>query len=111
MKKCLLILSILSVQLQAFAFEDYILTSDKPVKSVSSSDESIVSVMPFFTIDNNKDRIIVKSKREGNAEINVKRYDKDIVVKVRVTPEKTVFQSGDDVIFFPLDMPENGGGN
>lgn len=65
MKKLLVILSILLIPLQACAFEDYILTSDKPVISVSSSDESVISVLPFFTIDNNKDTIIVKAKKKG----------------------------------------------
>lgn len=106
MKYVLLILSIILIPLQACAFEDYILTSDKPVKSVSSSDESIVSVLPFFTIDNNKDTIIVKAKREGNAEITVKLYDKDVVVKVEVTPEHTKFTSGDDFVLFPIDTPD-----
>lgn len=112
MKKFLVILSIFLIPLQVFAFEDYILTSDKPVISVSSSDESIVSVLPFFTIDNNKDTIIVKAKKEGDAEITIKRYDRNVVVKVRVTPEKIIFTSGDDVSFLPLDTPENSkGGN
>ena len=106
MKKLILILSIILIPLQAWAFEDYIFTSDSPVKSVSSSDESIVSVVPFFTIDNNKDTIIVKVKKEGNAQITVKLYDKDIVVKLQVTPDKTIFTNGDDFIFFPLDIPE-----
>ena len=112
MKKLLLILSIFLIPLQACAFEDYILTYDKPVISVSSSDESILSVLPFFTIDNNKDTIIVKAKKEGDAQITIKRYDKNIIVKVKVTPEKIIFTSGDDVAFFPLDIPENSkGGN
>ena len=112
MKKFLVILSIFLIPLQACAFEDYILTSDKPVISVSSSDESVISVLPFFTIDNNKDTIIVKAKKEGDAEITIKRYDKDVSVKVRVTPEKIIFTSGDDVSFFPLYTTENSkGGN
>ncbi len=106
MKKFLLLISITLTPLNAFAFEDYIINSDKPVKSVSSSDESIVSVLPFFNIDNKKDTIIVKAKREGNAEITVKLYDKDVIVNVSVTPEKTTFTNGDDFIFFPLDKPE-----
>ena len=58
------------------------------------------------TLDNNKDTIIVKVKREGNAEITVKLYDKDIVLKVQVTPDKTIFTNGDDFVFFPLDTPD-----
>ncbi len=108
MKKLLLILSvIIFIPLQSFAFEDYIITSDKPVKSVSSSDESIISVLPFFTIDNRKDTIIVKAKREGNAEIKVVRDDKDIIINVKVTPEQTTFTCDDDFAYFPLDRPDD----
>lgn len=107
MKKFLLAVSIILIPLQCFAFEDYIITSEKPVKSVSSSDESIISVMPFFTIDNNKDTIIVKVKREGNAQIIVKRNDKDVVVNVKVTPEQTTFTCDDDFAYFPLDRPDD----
>ena len=108
MKKFLLLLLITMIPFQAFAFEDYIITSDKPVKAVFSSDDSIVSVAPFFTIDNNKDTIIVKTKKEGNAEITVKRNDKDVVIKVSVESDKTTFESGDEFVFFPLDKPEEG---
>lgn len=106
MKKLILILSIILIPLQACAFEDYIFTSDSPVKRVSSSDENVISVIPIFTIDNKKDTIIVKVRKEGNAEITVKLYDKDVVVKVQVTPDKTIFTNGDDFVFFPLDTPE-----
>ena len=107
MKRFLLLFSIVLIPLQASAFEDYIITSDKAVKSVFSSDESIVSAVPVFTIDNNKETIIVKAKREGNAEITVRQNDRDVVVKVRVTPEKTTFESGDDLVCFPLDRPDD----
>ena len=106
MKKLILILSIILIPLQACAFEDYIFTSDSPVKSVSSSDNSIVSISPFFTIDNTKDPITVNVPNEVNAEITVKLYDKDVVVKVQVTPDKTIFSNGDDFVFFPLDTPD-----
>lgn len=48
MKKLIWILSIILIPLQACAFEDYIFTSDSPVKSVSSSVKDIVSVDSFF---------------------------------------------------------------
>ena len=107
MKKFLLIASIIFIPLQALAFEDYIIVSEKPVHSVLSNDESIVSVVPFFTIDNKKDTIIVKAKREGNAEITVVLDDKDIVLKVNVMPEVTTFKCPDELACFPLDRVDN----
>ena len=71
MKKFLLLLLITMIPFQAFAFEDYIINYDKHLKAVFSRDESIVSVAHFFTIVNNKYTIIVKTKKEGNAEITV----------------------------------------
>lgn len=107
MKKFLLLLLIAIIPLQAFAFEDYIITSDSPVKSVFSSDDSIVTALPFFTIDNNKDTILVKAKKEGAAEITVSLEDKYVVVKARVEADKTTLECEDEQLaIFPLDIPD-----
>ena len=57
MKKFLILTAFIIFSLQAQAYDDYIMTSDKPVKSVKSSDESVVKIRPVFTIDNNKQTI------------------------------------------------------
>lgn len=109
MKKFLLIASIVFIPLQALAFEDYIIVSDKPVHSVYSSDESVVSVVPFFTIDNKKDTIIVKAKREGHAEITVVQDGKDVVSKIEIMPDTTTIKCADGLSCFPLDKVDNKG--
>lgn len=48
---------------QAFAFEDYLIMSSVPVKSVVSQDNEIITAVPVFTIDNAKQTIILKAKK------------------------------------------------
>ena len=64
MKKFLILTAFIIFSLQAQAYDDYIMTSDKPVKSVKSSDESVVKIRPVFTIDNNKQTIIITPQKK-----------------------------------------------
>ena len=64
MKKILFILLIFLIP-QAQAFEDYLILSDSPVSSINWSDDDVISATPLFTIDNNKNTIILKAKKEG----------------------------------------------
>lgn len=108
MKKILLILSIFLIPLQAQAFEDYIVVSDIRVNSVFSSDESIVSALPFFTIDNNKSSILLKMKKEGNAVVTIETIDGDKTLNITVGKDETVIQKIDGFNYFSLDIPKGG---
>ena len=54
MKKFFLLLAIISTITQAQAFEDYIIVGDKKFDFIKSQNNDIVSVEPFYTIDNTK---------------------------------------------------------
>lgn len=107
MKKFLLIFAIFLLPLNAFGFEDYIIVSDKPVELISSGDNEILEVSPFFTIDNNKNCIFVKIKKEGNCPIFITTKDGINTIDVKISPEKTVFSKKDGFEYFPLDKPES----
>lgn len=106
MKKFLILTAFIIFSLQAQAYDDYIMTSDKPVKSVKSSDESVVKIRPVFTIDNNKQTIIITPQKKGKAEITVNLVDKDVTVIVEITQEQTIFKADNDFTFFPMDIPD-----
>lgn len=106
MKKFLILTAFIIFSLQAQAYDDYIMTSDKPVKSVKSSDESVVKIRPVFTIDNNKQTIIITPQKKGKAEITVNLVDKDVTVIVEITQEQTIFKADNDFAFFPMDIPD-----
>ncbi len=104
MKKIIPILLILFSSLQAYGFEDYIIMSEKPVKNVYSKDENIVSVLPFLTIDNNKNTMIVKSKSEGSTEIVIETLDNTINIKIEVDEKETIFSENDEISIYALDF-------
>lgn len=104
MKKIIPILLILFGSLQAYGFEDYIMMCENPVLNVYSKNENIVSVLPFLTIDNNKNTMIVKSKSEGNTEIVIETSDDTIYIKVDVDENETIFSENDDIMIFKLDF-------
>lgn len=108
MKNLLLILSIFLIPLQAQAFEDYIIVSEKPVNAVFSGDESIVSALPFFTIDNNKSSILLKMKKEGDAVVTIETIEGDKILNITVGKDETVIQKIDGFSYFSLDVPKGG---
>ena len=104
MKKIILTLLILFSTLQAYGFEDYIIMSDKPVEKVYSKNETIASVVPFYTIDNKKNIMILKSKSEGNTEIVIESYGDIINITIDVNENETLFSEHDGITTFTLDF-------
>lgn len=104
MKKVLIIISILLIQLQAQAFEDYIVLSDLPVKHAYSKDESVFSVEPFYTIDNKKNTLVLKSKSEGKTTLVIENENADYSTEVTVTDKETIIQPMEGFSFFVLDI-------
>lgn len=104
MKK-LLILLIILICPQVYAFEDYVIVSENPVKSIYCEDEEIVSVLPFFTIDNSKNTILLKSKKEGNTFIVIETTEGEKNINIQVQPQKTVLPELDGLTYFVLDKP------
>lgn len=107
MKKYLLILFIFIIQLQAYAFEDYIIVSDKPVESVSSGDKNVLEVFPFFTIGNEKNTILVKIKNAGKTDIFITTREGFDKINVNIDDKKTAFSKNDGFTYLPLDIPSS----
>ena len=104
MKKIFLTLLIFLGALQAYGFEDYIILSDKKVDSVYSKDETIASVIPFYTIDNSKETLILKAKSEGNTQIVIETNNGNIAIDVEITDKKTVLSETEGITAFPIDF-------
>lgn len=106
MKKIFLILSIFALQLQASAFEDYIIMSDFPIKAAYSKDENIASVTTFYTIDNKKNTLVLKAKREGQTQLVIETEKSILSADVVVRENETKISPLDGVSFFVLDVAE-----
>lgn len=105
MKKILFILLILLIP-QAQAFEDYLILSDDPVSSISWSDDEVISAVPVLTIDNKKNTIILKAKKEGKAVLTIETDVGSKLIAVEVSEDKTVVEDIEGFTSFKLDKAE-----
>jgi hypothetical protein len=106
MKNLLIIFLILMLPLQTFAFEDYLILSDKPVSSITWSDDNILSAFPLLTIDNKKNSIVVRAKTEGFAILTIETDKSNANIEVKVTKDKTILSAVEGFTYFVLDKPE-----
>lgn len=103
MKKLLLTLLILSAPVQAF--ENYMIISSSPVKSVTVENSKILDADPVFTIDNQKKIIVITPKSKGKTKINIDLFDNEKTIDIKIEKEKTIIKSLDGFNYFPVDIP------
>lgn len=105
MKKLLLALIIFITPVKAYALQDYIIFSDKPVKSISVEDKRIIKLCPVQTIDNNKQTLILKALKEGKTSITIKTIETENVLNVKVKKDDTLIKDCKGFEFIPADVP------
>ena len=105
MKKILLTIILLSTP--AFAFEDYMVISNTPVKSVSVQNSEILDVSVLYTIDNQKKNIIITPKKTSQTKINIDLLNQigSKKIDVKITEKKTFINAPLDFNLFLLDSP------
>ena len=103
MKKILL--TVLLISSTVFAFEDYMVISTQPVKSVRVNNPEILDSSVLFTIDNQKKDIILTPKKVGKTKITVELYNQTKRFDVKVTENKTFIDVPDGFYVFLMDSP------
>ena len=103
MKK--IFMTILLLSAPAFAFEDYMIISNQPVKSVSVQNPEILDASVLFTIDNTKKDIIITPKKTGKTKIIADMYVDSKKIDVKVTEEKTFIDAPEGFYLFLMDSP------
>lgn len=104
-RNLLILLTFLSFNFSsAFAFEEYIILADEPVKKITVTDNNIVEVAPVFTIMNEKNTIIVSPKKIGKTTFKITQKNTITDFDVEVTEEKTVLspKPGFEMILFDI---------
>lgn len=104
MKKILLTFIMLIFPLRAYAFEDYMIFSDTIVRGVVVEDNNIADVLPVQTIDNNKQIILFKPKKQGTTFVIVKIVNGERRIKVDIDESHTWFENIDGFEFLPCDI-------
>jgi len=90
---------------KVFAFDNYLLHTDKPVLKITSSDSSIVTANVLVTIMNEKDTVIITPKNVGKAVLTFCFKDETIEIPVSVRKIKTVFKKHPKFNFIKIDAP------
>ena len=108
MKKILIsLILILVINLQAKAFEDYIITTKGKLTDISIEDNTIVDVYPFITVMNDKNTLFVSPLKIGKTIFCVLKNGKEkIMFNVEVQENNTIIDNivGFDIL--ALDTPE-----
>ena len=90
---------------KVFAFDNYLLHTDKPVVKIVSSDSSIITANVLVTIMNEKDTVIVTPKNVGKAVLTFYFKDETISIPVNVKKKRTVFKKNPKLNFIKIDTP------
>ena len=90
---------------KVFAFDNYVVHTQKPVNKVVSSDRNIVTANVLVTIMNEKDTILISPKKEGKAFLIFEFKDETITVPVTVKKNRTVFKKNTGLEFVKIDSP------
>ena len=108
MKKVLFTIFITFFSLQAYAYEDYIITTKGKLTDISIEDNRVVDVYPLITIMNNKNTLMVTPLKEGKTRFCVLKNGKEkIMFNVNVTKEKTTIDEVKGFIIQTIDIPES----
>ena len=106
MKKIISTMFILmALSSQAFAYENYILISDKNISNVEVKDATIISVVPITTLSSDKTSAIITSLKPGNTQFVFNKGNKLVSFDVKVTSDKTVISNVQGVKIIPIDLP------
>ena len=98
-------LIVFCLTLKSFAFEDYILLSEKPIKKVISSNQEVIVANVLVTIMNEKNTVIIKSKSKGKAILTLTIDDEKFEIPIEVKDNKTVFKKNPLFEILKIDLP------
>lgn len=103
-----ILLTILLTAMPACAFEDYMIISETPVKSVTVQDPEILTAKPVFTIDNEKKIIIVTPQKAGKTKVTVNLYEETKSLDIKVNENKTTIKPQAGFNYYLMDIPPHG---
>ena len=106
MKRWILILFIFMLNLQANAFEDYIITTKGRLTDIRVEDNMVVDVYPLITIMNDKNTLIVSPLKEGKTKFSVLKNNKErYEFSINIEKDKTTIDKVKGFEILSIDMP------
>ena len=106
MKKWLVIAFILSINLQALAFEDYVVTTNGKLTKIEVFDNKILDVYPITTISNDKNTIFFHPLGVGKTKVSVLKNNKEkVFFNVDIKEDFTDIEKVEGFEIFSIDSP------
>lgn len=103
MKRVFLTALILFSTLQAYALEDYILSTDGRLNNITVENKEIIKIQPLITIDNSKNTLFITPLKQGETRFCVTKNEAEKhEFSVRITEDKAIFSkvSGFEIVAF-----------
>ena len=102
----IILISIINLIMPAYAFEDYIITTNGKLTDISIENNKIVDVYPLITIMNDKNTLMVSPLQEGKTRVCVLKNGKDkVMFYIEITENKTIIDEVEGFEFLSLDFP------
>lgn len=109
--KLFCVLFILALAMPVYAFEDYVMISNYPIRYVNVQDDEILTIRPVSTIDNEKKLLILTPKKAGKTKINVFAGEEVQTIKVKITESTTEIEHVDGFAYYVIDKPYSDNGD
>lgn len=106
MNKFLVIVFLFCFSLQAYGFEDCIISAKERLTNIEIEDNTIIDVYPIVTIMNEKNTLMVHPLKEGVTYFTVKKNKKEKeVFYVKVNLDETIISQKEGFTIMSLDEP------
>lgn len=106
MYKWLITALLLIFSLQAYAYEDYIITTKGKLTNILIEDNTVINVYPITTVMNKKNTLMVTPLKEGKTSFSVLKNNKETVsFEVIVEKNKTTIADVKTFDILALDRP------
>lgn len=106
MKKWLFILTLIFSNLQTYAFEDYVISSNGKLSDIKIQDDTIVEIKPLVTIMNEKNILLIQPLKTGVTTFTVKRNsNENFIFHIKVEEEKTMISEVQGFKILSIDLP------
>ena len=105
MKKILLVLIMMFASLPCFAFQNYMVLTDKQISKIKVSNEEIITVQPIKALNNEGKAMMIIPHNIGYARLSFCKGKKHINLLVKVTENETCIKHVNGVKLIPIDLP------
>ena len=108
MKKILFTALSIILVLPAFAYEDFIITTNGKLTDIKIQYNDIIDVYPLITIMNDKNTLFVHPLKQGATKFSVVKNEKEkIIFDVKVSSEGTEVSQREGFDILAIDCPPN----